>query len=120
AEADARREVTNKDLETIDSAISSHEGLGRFLYTTRRILGEIGKLEEHYRGLKEGITMVEQEGGRINAELEHAKSELAKVKREEVETRKGVAELTREAEEKQRELSAYSMAVDKIMGKVAA
>jgi len=119
-ETDARREVSAADLEVIDGAISAHEGLGRFLYTTRRILGEIGKLEQHYRGLKEGIAVVEQEGGRINAELEAAKTRLATVQQEEVEKRKVVAELGREVEEKRRELEAYSQSIDRIMGKAAA
>jgi hypothetical protein len=39
--------VTESDVAVLDRAISAHEGLGLFLYTTRRILGEIGKLETY-------------------------------------------------------------------------
>jgi len=116
---DARREVTAEDLETIDSAISYHEVLGGFLYRSRIFLGELSKVEKHYRGLKEGIAVVEEQGRRINAELEAAKTRLATVQQEEVEVRKRVAALTAEAAEKERLLTAYSQAIDKITGKAA-
>ena len=114
------RAVTATDLEVIDQAIGAHEGLGRFLYTTRRILGEIGKLEEQYRGTKEGLAVVQAEAGRIASELEAAKTQLAAVRAQEVEKRKVVAELTAESEEKRRELEAYSQSIDRIMGTRAA
>ena len=117
---DARREVTAEDLETIDSAISYHEVLGGFLYRSRIFLGELSKVEKHYRGLKEAVAVVEEQGRRVNAELEAANARLAAVQAQEVEKRKEVAALTAEAEEKRRELSAYSEAIDRIVGKVAA
>jgi chromosome segregation ATPase len=119
AEADARRAVTETDLQTIDKAISAHEGLGLFLYTTRRILGEIGKLEQHYRGLKESIAIVEREGGQTNAQLEQVRSQLATGQAQEVEKRKQVAELDREIAEKGRMLEHYSKAIERITGAAA-
>ena len=120
-QTDARvREVTNEDLATIDGAISAHEGLGRFLYTTRRILGEIGKLDQQYHGIKASLAVVEQQCEQVNVQLEGVKAELAKVQQQEVETRQRLATLTAAAAEKERELSAYSTAVDRIMGKAAA
>jgi len=120
AEKSSSREVTNKDLETLDGAISAHEGLGRFLYTVRRILGEIGKLEQAYQNTKASLAVVEQQCEQINAQLEAVKAELTKAQREEVETRQRLAELTRETEAKRAELSAYSASIDRIMGKAAA
>jgi chromosome segregation ATPase len=119
ADADSRRAVTETDLQTIDKAISAHEGLGLFLYTTRRILGEIGKLETHYRGIKEAIAVVGREGEQTNAQLEQARSQLATVQAQEVEKRKVVAELDREVAEKQRMLEHYSKAIERITGAAA-
>jgi chromosome segregation ATPase len=119
AEAAARRAVTVDDVAVIDQAISAHEGLGGFLYTTRRLLGEIGKLETYYKGLKEGIAATEREGERMNTELAVAKTALTKAQREEVETRQLVAELTAEAAKKEQELRAYSQAIDRITGTAA-
>jgi len=121
ADADARRrEVGNQDLEIANKAISDTEVLMKDLYVLRRVLGEVGNLDHLYGGLKQIVAMVQEEGRRINAELEAAKTRLATVQQEEVEKRKVVAELSREIEEKTRELSAYSTAIDKIMGKAAA
>ena len=117
---DARREVGNTDLEIVDKAIADHETLQKDLYVLRRILGEIGKLDQLYRGLKEGIAVVQAESARAVSELEAAKAELAKVKQQVVETKQELATLTAEAEEKRRELSAYSEAIDRIVGKAAA
>jgi hypothetical protein len=119
-ETDARRrEVTDDDIAVIDKAISAHQGLGLFLYTTRRILGEIGKLEQHHRGLKQAIEYVQTESGRISSELEHAKAQLAEAQQQEVKTRQRVAELTAEAAEKERLLTSYSQTIDRITGKAA-
>ena len=92
-QSDARREVTAADLQTIDAAISSNEALGGYLYRSRYILGEISKLEQHYRGLKEAIAVVERQGEQANAHLEAANTRLAEVQQQEVEVRKQVAAL---------------------------
>jgi chromosome segregation ATPase len=118
-ETDARREVTNKDLEAWDSAMSSYEAFGRSLYATRRILSEIGNLEEQYRGMKRGIEVVQAEASRISSELEGAKNRLAEVQQREVETQKRVAALTAEVQEKQRMLEAFTAQIDKITGRAA-
>src|SRR5215470_4335719 len=104
AEADARQ-VTNKDLETIDGAISAHEGLGRFLYTVRRILGEIGELEQAYQNTKSSLAVVEQQCEQVNAQLEGVKTQLVKAQQEEVATRQRLAMLTAEVAEKEQMLS---------------
>jgi len=49
-ETDARREVTATDLEKVDKAIADHETLQKDLYVLRRILGEIGNLDQAVRG----------------------------------------------------------------------
>jgi chromosome segregation ATPase len=111
--------VTESDVAALDRAISAHEGLGLFLYTTRRILGELGKLETYHRGLKEGIAVVEQQGVQVNAHLERAKADLAKAQHEEVETRQQLATLSAEVKEKETLLKHYSEAIDRITGKAA-
>ena len=117
--SDTHRAVSETDLQAVEGAIAYSETLLRNLYTLRRVLGEVGSLDQRLHGLKEGVAAVERQGEQVNAELEAAKTRLAKVQYEEVEKRKVVAELTREIEEKQRELSAYSTAIDKIVGKAA-
>jgi len=119
-EADTGRAVTATDLETIDAAISSQEGLSRFLYTTRRILGEIGKLETAYQNTKSSLAAVEQQYVQVNGELEGVKTQLAKAQQEEAVTRQRVATLAAEVKEKEQLLSNYSAAVDRIVGKAAA
>ena len=69
-EADTHRAVEQTDLQILDNAITAHEGLGGFLYRTRYILGEIGKLEKHYRDTKASIAVTEQQRDQINAQLE--------------------------------------------------
>ena len=119
-ETDARRELTSKDLETVDQAIASNEALGGFLYRSRYIIGEISKLEQHYRSLKEAIVVVEEQGRRVNAELQAAQSKLTEVQAQEVEVRKRIAAFTAEAAEKEQLLTSYSQTIDRITGKVAA
>jgi chromosome segregation ATPase len=118
-EGDPRREVTSKDIETFDQAISAYESLGGFLYKTRYILGEIGKLEDHYRRLKDGIAMAEQQGKQVNAELDGVKAQLATAQKQEAEKRQAVIELNREIEQKEQLLKHYSKTIDRIMGTAA-
>ena len=112
--------VGNEDLEKVDNAIAYSETLLRNLYTLRRVLGEVGSLDQRLHGLREAIAVVERQGEQANAELEGAKTELAKVQQELVEGRQGLATLIAAAAEKERELSAYSTAIDKIVGKATA
>ena len=119
-QSDTRREVTATDLEKVDKAINDVEPLLKDLYVLRRILGEIGNLDQAVRGGREAIAVVQREGEQVNAQLEGVKAQLAKVQREEVEARQRLATLTAEAAEKARELSAYSEAIDRIAGKAAA
>src|SRR5262252_1749578 len=107
-QSDTRREVTATDLEKVDKAINDVEPLLKDLYVLRRILGEIGNLDQAVRGGREAIAVVQREGEQVNAQLEGVKAQLAKVQREEVEARQRLATLTAEAAEKARELSAYS------------
>src|SRR5215472_7932248 len=116
---DTHRAVTESDLQVVEGAIAYSETLLRHLYTLRRVLGEVGSLDQRLHGLKEGIAVVERQGEQVNAELEAANTRLATVQREEVEARQRVATLTAAAAEKERELSAYSTAIDKIVGKAA-
>jgi chromosome segregation ATPase len=114
-----KRQVTNRDIETVDQAISAYEGMGRFLYMTRCILGEIGKLEDHYRRLKESIAAVEQQQGQLNAEFEGVRAALATAQKQEAEKRNEVAQLSREIEQKEQLLKHYSQTIDRIMGTAA-
>ena len=120
ADADARsREVTNKDVEIFDAGIASQEAFYRNMWTIRTMLKEVGNLDQRHRSLKEAIAVAEQRGAQVNAELETAKTRLATAQQEEIETRQRLARLTAEVEEKRRELSAYSEAIDRIVGKAA-
>jgi hypothetical protein len=119
-ETDTRsREVTNKDLETIDAAIASHETLYRNLWTMRTVLQEVGKLETQHHAARQGIEMVENEATRILSELEAAKARLAEVQQQESKTRQRLAELAREIEQKEQLLRNYSEAIERIVGKAA-
>jgi chromosome segregation ATPase len=118
-QADARRAVTETDLQLVDKAIADHETFQKDLYVLRRVLSDVGNLDQQYRSLKEGIAAVQAEGARISSELEAVKTRLATVQREESEKRKVVAELDREIAEKERMLSAFSSEIDRITGKAA-
>jgi len=113
-ETDARDETTGKDLESSDAAINNWEALGRFLYRSRVIIGEISKAERYCHDLKESIAHLEAQSADQARAFEHAKGELEEVQREEVETRQRLATLTAETEAKRRELEVYSAAIDKI------
>jgi len=120
ADSDARhREVTNKDLEIFDAGIASQEAFYRNMWTIRTMLKEVGNLDQRHRSLKEAIAVIEQQCAQVNAQLEGVKAELAKVQQELVTGRQELATLTVAAAEKERELSAYSTAIDKIVGKAA-
>src|SRR5262245_16754809 len=118
-EADARREVGNKDLEIVDKVINSHEAFQTQLYVLRRILGEIGKLEELHRGLKQGVEHTQAQSGEQARAFEHAKAQLEAVQREEVEARKRVAELTAEIAAKEKTLNTYTRQIERITGAAA-
>jgi predicted nucleic acid-binding Zn-ribbon protein len=120
-ETDARasRAVTETDLQIIDGAITAHEGLGGFLYRTRYILWEIGKLEKHYHDIKSGIGVAEQQRDRLGAELEGVQAQLAKAQKETAERQNEVAQLAREIEQKEQLLRHYSQTIDRIMGTAA-
>ena len=119
-ETDVRREVTATDLEKVDKAIADHETFQKDLYVLRRMLSEVGNLDQQYRGGKQAIEQVQAEGTRSSAQVEQIRADLAKVQQELVEKRKELASLTAAAAEKQRELSAYSEAIDRIVtGKAA-
>ena len=85
----------------------------------RRILGEIGNLDQAVRGGREAIAAVQREGEQTNAQLEAYRSELAKVQQQVVEGRQELATLTAAVAEKERTLSAYSAQIDRITGKAA-
>jgi chromosome segregation ATPase len=118
-EADTRREVTSKDLETIDQAINDHETFQKDLFVLRRVLGEIGKLDQVCRGLKQAIEQVQAEAERTSSGLEQAKAGLAATQRQEVEKRQEVAELDAEIKRKQQTLEHYSKAIERITGVAA-
>jgi uncharacterized protein (DUF3084 family) len=117
-ESDARG-VTTKDLEAFDKAIAGHEGFGVFLYTTRRILSEIGDLDKQHRGLKQGIEHLQAQSADVARQWEHAKAELATVQQQHQEVQKQVAELNRELEQKQQALDHYSKTIGRITGAAA-
>jgi septal ring factor EnvC (AmiA/AmiB activator) len=118
-ETDSRREVTATDLEKVERAINDLEPFLRDLCVVRRILGEVGNLDQAVRGGREGIAAVQREGELVNAQLEAVKVEFAKVQQQLGEGRKELATLTAAVAEKERMLSAFSAQIDKITGKAA-
>jgi hypothetical protein len=58
-QVEARRAVTETDLQLVDKAIADHETFQKDLYVLRRVLGEVGNLDQAYRGMKEGIAQVQ-------------------------------------------------------------
>jgi len=119
-QTDTHRAVTETDLQIVERAISNHEVFQKDLFVLRQVLREVGNLDQRYRGLKEGIAVVEEQGRRVNAELEAAHTRLAEVQQQEVEVRKRVAALTAQAEEQQRMISSYAEQIDRITGAKAA
>jgi hypothetical protein len=118
-QADARRAVTETDLQLVDRAIADHERFQKDLYVLRRVLSEVGNLDQQYRGGKQAIEQVQAEGARTSAQLEQVKAELAAVQQQAVEKRQELAALTADVQEKQRTLEAYSAQIDRITGKAA-
>src|SRR5262249_21355807 len=98
-----------------EAAISSWEALGRFLYRSRVIIGEISKAEKYVHDLQQSIAHLEAQSADQARAFEHAKSELEKVQAQAVEKRQELATLTAAAEQKRRELEVYSQAVDRIV-----
>jgi chromosome segregation ATPase len=118
-EAASRRAVTETDLQLVDKAINDLEPLMKDLYVLRRVLNEIGNLDQAYRGGKQAIEAVQAEGERTGAQLEQIKADLAKAQHELGEKQKAVADLDREIAGKERQLNAFSAQIDKIVGKAA-
>jgi peptidoglycan hydrolase CwlO-like protein len=54
-QADPRRDVTATDLEVIDKAIADHEKFQTTLYTLRKILTEVGKVDAKRADLSRGV-----------------------------------------------------------------
>ena len=118
-EGDVRRAVTETDLQIVDRAIADHETFQKDLYVLRRVLSEVGNLDQQYRGTKQSIEQVQAEGARTSAQLEQVRADLATVQKELVEKQKAVAELDREIAEKERMLNAYAESIDRITGRAA-
>jgi chromosome segregation ATPase len=118
-EGDARRAVTETDLQLVDRAIADHETFQKDLYVLRRVLSEVGKLDEQYRGLKQAIEAVQGEGANVARQLEQAKADLATAQREAAEKRQELATLTAEVAGKERTLEAYNAQIERITGKAA-
>ena len=113
------REVTPNDLDVLDKAISSHEALGRFLYTTRGILGELGRLEKQYRDTKDGLANGERYVADLRKQIEAAQAELAKLRKEFTEKQQQIAAIDAETEVKRKILENYSRTIDRITGAAA-
>jgi len=114
-QTDTRHEVTAADLASSDAAIDSYEALGRFLFRSRILIGEVSKAEKYVRDLKQSIAHMEAQSADQVRAYEHAKSELEKVQAQAVEKRQELATLTAETEAKRHELEVYSQSIDKIV-----
>jgi hypothetical protein len=115
----ASRQVTNDDLALVDKAINDHETFQRGLYVVRRILAEVGRLDERLRGLREAISAVEREGALTNSHLEQTRADLAKFQAQEVEKREVVAALDREIKQKEQMIDGYARQIERITGAAA-
>src|SRR5262249_3339022 len=113
-QSDTGRAVSAADLQSSDAAIDSYEALGRFLFRSRILIGEVSKAEKYVHDLKQSIAHLEAQSAAKVRAFEHAKSELEKVQAQAVEKRQELATLTAETEAKRRELEVYSAAIDKI------
>jgi len=60
-ETDSRRDVTSEDLAIIDKALADHSELQTHLYTLRRILGEVGKVDAKRADLGRGVEAEQQQ-----------------------------------------------------------
>jgi hypothetical protein len=76
-QADARRAVTETDLQLVDRTIADHEVFQKDLFVLRRVLTEIGNLDARYAGMKQGIEAVQSEAARTNAQFEQVKTRRA-------------------------------------------
>jgi chromosome segregation ATPase len=118
-EGDARRAVTETDLQVVDRAIADHETFQKDLYVLRRMLSEVGNLDQAYRGGRQAIEAVQAEGANASHQFEQVKADLAKVQQEVGAKRQELAELDREIAGKERQLNAFTAQIDKITGRAA-
>jgi hypothetical protein len=90
------REIVNEDLAAVDRVISSAESYQRELYTLRRVLGELGKLD--IGGIKRGV------------EAEKARLEEARQKADTAQS--NLDELNKQIQVKQRELAGVERTIE--------
>jgi peptidoglycan hydrolase CwlO-like protein len=76
-EADARRDVTSEDLQIVDRAIADRENFQTNLYTLRRILGEIGKLD--IGSVRRGIQAEQDRLDEVRKQADIAQQQLDKL-----------------------------------------
>ena len=94
-EADARRDVTSEDLQIVDRAIADHEKFQTKLYTLRRILGEIGKLDI----------------GSVRRGIEGEQSRLDEVRKQADAAQAALTQLQQDITSKQRELASVEATI---------
>jgi len=109
-----KREVTDKDLEVIDKAIADHETRQTHLYTLRRILGEIGKLDTAIAHTRQSLESIEKSRAEANAELENARAELSATQTQHVKLKQENVALDTQLKDKLAELQRYGEAMDRI------
>jgi chromosome segregation ATPase len=102
------------DIEILDQAITNMESLQRNLYTFRMMVKRLGDIKTQYDQTKVSVQSIEQQRDDINAQVEAAKDELAKVQKDRAETHNQLATLNREIEAKQAELQSISNAREQI------
>ena len=79
-EADARRDVTSEDLQIVDRAIADRENFQTNLYTLRRILGEIGKLD--IGSVRRGIEAEQARLDDVRLKADTAQQQLTQVQKQ--------------------------------------
>jgi chromosome segregation ATPase len=92
-----KRGVTDKDLEVIDKAIADHSELQTHLYTLRRILGEIGKVDAKRADLNRGVEAEQSRLDEVRKQVDAAHEQLTQVQKQ--------------IESKQRELAAVEATI---------
>jgi hypothetical protein len=81
------RDVTNEDLAIVDKAIANHEAVATHLYTLRRVLGEIGKLDfpalrSNQQAHQARLDEIRQKGDAAQAALDEVQRQIVNKQRE--------------------------------------
>jgi chromosome segregation ATPase len=120
ADEPASRDVTQEDLQAVDVAIDSHQGVLDHLYAVRFILGQVGKVDTKRADIIRGVESEQARLAEAHRQANAAQAELAEVQRQITEKRRELAEAEKTVKERELRAGELNDAINHLRAMLAA